>query len=248
VLIRLKKFPTWLKRDEENRKTKINIERSQSEKVFCCSYFYEVNGNAGMSFSCVAHLYVPLFIAAIKILAYCDPMLLRLLLQKGSKNNTAKFNLGNSLYKQTDLVSAEKYYDEVTSATDVSLKAKSFYNKGVAEAQQQKLPEAIESFKHALLLTPEDDDTRENLQKAINDLKKQQQQNQPKTQKNKQNQQPQQKNKMPNPEMMEQNLMSCAIRKNNYKKCCSKNQRRVSRIRIGNYFIFFSTELFSSKS
>jgi Ca-activated chloride channel family protein len=125
-------------------------------------------------------------------------------LGKDSKNTTAKFNLGNSLYKQSDFVSAEKYYDEVTSSTDVSLKAKSFYNRGVAEAQQQKLPEAIESFKHALLLTPEDDDTRENLQKAINDLKKQQQQNQPKPQKNKQKQQPQQKNKMPYPEMMEQ--------------------------------------------
>jgi Ca-activated chloride channel family protein len=130
--------------------------------------------------------------------------LYKTVLGKDSKNTTAKFNLGNSLYKQSDLASAEKYYDEVTSSTDASLKAKSFYNKGVAEAQQQKLPEAIESFKQALLLTPEDDDTRENLQKAINDLKKQQQQNQPKPQKNKQKQQPQQKNKMPNPEMMEQ--------------------------------------------
>ena len=125
-------------------------------------------------------------------------------LGKDSKNLTAKFNLGNALDKQSDAVNAEKYYADVTGTTDASLKAKAFYNKGVAEAQQQKLPDAIESFKQALLLTPDDNDTRENLQKAINDLKKQQQQNQPKQQKNKQKQQPQQKNKMPNPEMMEQ--------------------------------------------
>jgi tetratricopeptide (TPR) repeat protein len=126
-------------------------------------------------------------------------------LTKDSKNVFAKFNLGNALDKQNDPIDAEKYYDEIaSSSTDASLKAKSFYNKGVAEAQQQKLPEAIESFKQALLLTPEDDDARENLQKAINDLKKQQQQQQPQQNKNKQKQQPQQKNKMPNPQMMEQ--------------------------------------------
>ena len=126
-------------------------------------------------------------------------------LSKDSKNINAKFNLGNALDKQNDAVDAEKFYDEVASAsTDASLKAKSFYNKGVAEAQQQKLTEAIESFKQALMLMPEDDEARENLQKAINDLKKQQQQQQPQPNKSKQKQQPQQKNKMPNPQMMEQ--------------------------------------------
>ena len=126
-------------------------------------------------------------------------------LGKDAKNINAKFNLGNALDKQSDPGDAEKYYDEVASVTtDASLKAKSFYNKGVAEAQQQKLSEAIESFKQALKLTPEDDEARENLQKAINDLKKQQQQQQPQPNKSKQKQQPQQKNKMPNPQMMEQ--------------------------------------------
>ena len=131
--------------------------------------------------------------------------LYRTALGKDSKNAAAKFNLGNALDKQSDPVYAEKYYDDVASSTtNASLKAKSVYNKGVAEAQQQKLPEAIESFKQALTLTPEDDEARENLQKAINDLKKQQQQQQPQPNKSKQKQQPQQKNKMPNPQMMEQ--------------------------------------------
>jgi Ca-activated chloride channel family protein len=144
-----------------------------------------------------------------------------------SKNLTAKFNLGNALDRQNDPLNAEKYYDEVTATTDASLKAKAFYNKGVAEAQQQKLPEAIESFKNALLLTPEDDDTRENLQKAINDLKKQQQQNQPKQQqKNKQKQQPQQKNKMPNPEMMEQKFNELRDKEKQLQKLLQQKQNQ----------------------
>ena len=94
-------------------------------------------------------------------------------LRKDDKNNTAKFNLGNALEKQNDAANAEKYYDEVAaSANEASLKAKAFYNKGVAQVLQQKLSDAIESFKEALKLTPEDNDARENLQKAINDLKK----------------------------------------------------------------------------
>ncbi len=127
-------------------------------------------------------------------------------LGKDEKNIVAKFNLGNALQKQNDAVNAEKYYNEVvSSANDASLKAKAFYNKGVAEVQQQKLPDAIESFEQALKLTPDDNDTRENLQKAINDLKKQQQslsQQHPKNQKKQR--QEKQKNKLTNQEMMEQ--------------------------------------------
>jgi Ca-activated chloride channel homolog len=131
--------------------------------------------------------------------------LYRKALRRDDKNNTAKFNLGNALEKQNDAGNAEKYYDEVAAyANEASLKAEAFYNKGVAQVLQQKLPNAIESFKEALKLTPEDNDARENLQKAINDLKKQQQslsQNQRKQQKP---QPEKQKNKLTSQEMMEQ--------------------------------------------
>jgi Ca-activated chloride channel homolog len=127
-------------------------------------------------------------------------------LRKDDKNNTARFNLGNALEKQSDAANAEKYYNEVaTSADESSLKAEAFYNKGVVQVLQQKLSDAIESFKESLKLMPEDNDTRENLQKAINDLKKQQQslsqQNQKKQQKP---QQEKQKNKLTSQEMTEQ--------------------------------------------
>jgi len=125
-------------------------------------------------------------------------------LSKDAKNNIAKYNLGNAMIKQKDALSAVKYYDEVAaSESDEALKAKALYNKGVSEVEQQKLLEAIESFKKALMITPDDNETRENLQKALNDLKKQQQQNQPQQQQNKKQKQQQQK-KQPNPQMMEQ--------------------------------------------
>jgi tetratricopeptide (TPR) repeat protein len=125
-------------------------------------------------------------------------------LTKDSKNNIARFNLGNAQMKQKDVLSAEKYYEEVAATeNDASLKAKAFYNKGVVEVREQKLVEAIDAFKQALLLTPDDDEMRENLQKALNELKQQQQQNSPKQ--NKENKQKQKQKKQPsNPEMMEQ--------------------------------------------
>jgi Ca-activated chloride channel homolog len=126
-------------------------------------------------------------------------------LDKNGDNIPARFNLGNALDKQHDVLSAQKYYDDVsTSTNDASLKSKAFYNKGVALVQQQKLPEAIDAFKQALKLTPEDDEVRENLQKAINDLKRQQQSRSPQQQKNKPKQQQQQQNKQVNPQVMEQ--------------------------------------------
>ncbi|HXL58169.1 MAG TPA: tetratricopeptide repeat protein [Chitinophagaceae bacterium] len=126
-------------------------------------------------------------------------------LEKDEKNNTAKFNLGNALQKQNDATNAEKYYDEVAaSVNDALLKAKAFYNRGVAQVQQQKLADAIESFKEALKLIPEDNDTRENLQKAINDLKKQQQSLSQQQQKNQQKPRQKPKNKLTNQEMIDQ--------------------------------------------
>ena len=126
-------------------------------------------------------------------------------LDKNGNDVTARFNLGNSLDKQRDVLSAQKYYEDVTTSTnDASLKAKAFYNKGVVLVQQQKLPDAIDAFKQALKLAPEDDEIRENLQKAINDLKKQQQSKSPQPQKNKPKQQQQQQNKQVNPQTMEQ--------------------------------------------
>lgn len=124
-------------------------------------------------------------------------------LAKEADNLTAKFNLGNAYERQNKIFEAAKYYDDVAGTTgDEALKAKALYNRALAYVKEQKLPDAIETFKQSLKLEPSDNETRENLQKAINDLKKQQQSQPPP----KQNQKPQKnkKNKQPDKDMMEQ--------------------------------------------
>jgi len=127
-------------------------------------------------------------------------------LGKDAKNSTAKFNLANALQKQSNFTDAEKYYEEAADISDAGLKAKALYNKGLSQVQQQKLTEAVEAFKQSLTLAPDDNDTRENLQRAINELKKKQQ-SQPQQQDKKDQPKPKQdknNNKKPNKEMMEQ--------------------------------------------
>jgi Ca-activated chloride channel homolog len=124
-----------------------------------------------------------------------------------NNNLAAKFNLGNTLLKQNNIIEAAQYFAQVSEAAgDGAFKAKAFYNKGLTMVKYQKLPEAIEAFKQSLLLVPDDNDTRENLQKAIEELKKQQQQQQPQQQP-KQQKKPdnkKQQNKTPNKDVMEQ--------------------------------------------
>ncbi len=104
-------------------------------------------------------------------------------------NEAARFNMGNALQKQNSTADAEKEYDEIISKTnDASLKGKAYYNKGLSLIARQQLIEAIDAFKQSLMLSPADNDTRENLQKALNELQQQQKQNQPQ-QKNNQPQQ-----------------------------------------------------------
>lgn len=99
-------------------------------------------------------------------------------LDKDSKNSKAQYNLGNTQLMQKKWAEAAKTYDGVGADADSTLRTNAFYNKGLAYAREKKLPEAIEAFKQSLRYTPEDDNTRENLQKAINELKQQQQQQQ----------------------------------------------------------------------
>jgi Ca-activated chloride channel family protein len=113
-------------------------------------------------------------------------------LQKAPENNIASYNLGNVLYKTDKPDEAIKYYDKaIASSKERAFKEKAFYNKGVAFQKQNKLPECINAYKNALKLAPEDEEARQNLQRALLQLKQQQQKSQEqKDKKQEQNQQP----------------------------------------------------------
>jgi tetratricopeptide (TPR) repeat protein len=126
-------------------------------------------------------------------------------LRKDPANNTARFNLANALQRQNKIKEAQKDYDEIIETTDInSLKSESNYNKALSYLKEKNLLQAIASFKESLKQNPNDDAARENLQKALNELKKQQQ-NQARNQPQKQQQKPkQQKQPSLNKEMMQQ--------------------------------------------
>ena len=117
---------------------------------------------------------------------------------------TQIIEFANALQKQNETGEARKNYDEVIEKSYVnSLRSGSNYNKGIAYLKEKDLLNAAASFKECLKQDPNDDSARENLQKALNELKKQQQQNQPQ-QKQKQQKQKQQKNQPLNKDMMQQ--------------------------------------------
>ena len=99
-------------------------------------------------------------------------------LKNSEKNFTADYNLGNALYRKDSVEEAAKSYDNaIQNTTDNSIKQQAYYNKGVAYQKAKKLPECILAYKNALLLNPQDEDARQNLQRALKEQQQQQQQN-----------------------------------------------------------------------
>ena len=119
-------------------------------------------------------------------------------LKNSGDNFTADYNLGNALYKTNKTDEAVKSYDNaIANTTDSSVKQKAFYNKGVAYQKEKKLPDCISAYKSALLLNPNDEDARQNLQRALKEEEKQKQNQQQKQKQNQQNKKKQQPKDQP---------------------------------------------------
>jgi tetratricopeptide (TPR) repeat protein len=87
---------------------------------------------------------------------------------------TALLNKGTALYKQKKFDEALKAYNQVSVSSNAStqLKSGAHYNTGVVYSNQNKIEESIEAYKKALRLNSQDNNARENLQKALSELKK----------------------------------------------------------------------------
>lgn len=83
-------------------------------------------------------------------------------------NEKAKYNLANALQKQTKYDEAAKLLDDLAGTSrDNSIKSAAYYNQGVAYTKMKNLDASIESYKKALRLNPNDQQARENLEKAL---------------------------------------------------------------------------------
>jgi tetratricopeptide (TPR) repeat protein len=90
------------------------------------------------------------------------------------KNPKAQYNLGNAYYRSKKAADAQKAFDAAAeSAKEPDIKSKALYNKGVTYSREKKLLESIDAYKKTLMLNSSDEQARENLQKALNELKKQ---------------------------------------------------------------------------
>src|SRR5438552_2550506 len=106
-------------------------------------------------------------------------------------NREAKYNLANVLLKQNRNAEAEKLLTELNNEqTDPPFRSKVNYNNGVKLTNEKKLEESIEAYKQALRLEPNDQEARENLQKALLELKKKQSSSQQQKQNKNQEQKP----------------------------------------------------------
>lgn len=90
-----------------------------------------------------------------------------------SLSGIAQYNLGNSLYRLGKKDEALKILDQLSDKKgDDIFQSKLSYNEGVIYSSGQKLEESIDAYEKALLLNPEDNQARENLQKTLLELKK----------------------------------------------------------------------------
>jgi Ca-activated chloride channel homolog len=120
-------------------------------------------------------------------------------------NRTAKFNLTNTIYRRGRNAEAIKGYEELTALEkDAPGRARAFYNKGAILSREKKLEESIEAYKNALRQDPGDQQARENLQKALLELKKKEppkENKQDQKKKKKEQQQQKQKQQQQQPKM-----------------------------------------------
>jgi len=153
-------------------------------------------------------------------------------IEKDKTNAVAQFNSGNAKQQLKNYEDAAKSYETAAQITnDPILKSQAFYNQGLSFIRQKKLNEAIDAFKKSLRLNPEDNEARQNLQKALKEQKQQQSQkndqqedkNKKKSKEKEQKQQPNKSNlKKEEAEKMLNNLSK--EEKNLQKELQKKNQ------------------------
>ncbi len=85
-------------------------------------------------------------------------------LEKNVTSYEANFNLAGALYKQGRYDDAAATYGKLAQdGTDLQRQTATYYNLGNTYVKQRKLDEAIEAYKNALRLMPEDKEAKFNL-------------------------------------------------------------------------------------
>ena len=108
------------------------------------------------------------------------------ILSTNKNSSEAHFGKGASLYMKDDVKNAEIKFNESLSSTKEDLKSKAFYNLGNINYKNNNLSEALNFYKKALELNPDDDEARYNYE-YIKYQKKPEKENKDKEQKDEEN-------------------------------------------------------------
>lgn len=126
------------------------------------------------------------------------------------KNEKAQFNLANAQYMNKQYQEASQGYQTLAeNTTNKEIQSKSFHNTGNALLEQKNYDGAIEAYKKALRINPQDADTRYNLayaqaKKKQEDQQKQQNKDPKEDQNQDKNQQKDEPKKPDNPQQPQQ--------------------------------------------
>ena len=92
--------------------------------------------------------------------------------RRAGNHPVAQYNLANALIQQNRYDEALAVLSPLTApGGDPALRHKAWYNMGVVYTRQKALEQSIDAYKAALRLAPYDKEARENLQKALLELK-----------------------------------------------------------------------------
>ncbi|MDY7095726.1 MAG: tetratricopeptide repeat protein [Acidobacteriota bacterium] len=100
------------------------------------------------------------------------------------------FNIGSSHYQMKDYEAAQRSFAAAALSADPKLQQQAVYNLGNVAFRQGKLEEAVEHYKRALELDPDDQDAKFNLEFVRDEIRRRHEENQ-KRQQEQQNQDPQ---------------------------------------------------------
>jgi Ca-activated chloride channel homolog len=91
-------------------------------------------------------------------------LLYRRALEKEEESPVARFNLGNSLYKQERYGEAARYFGELANEIEDPLnRSRVLHNLGNSLLMSRQVRQSIEAYKEALRNNPGDEETRHNL-------------------------------------------------------------------------------------
>ena len=108
------------------------------------------------------------------------------ILSTNKNSSEAHFGKGASLYMKDDVKNAEIKFNESLSSAKEGLKSKAFYNLGNINYKNNNLSEALNFYKKALELNPDDDEARYNYE-YIKYQKKPEEENKDKEQEDEEN-------------------------------------------------------------